>query len=607
MTESGRLNRLAGEQSPYLLQHARNPVDWHPWGEEAFAKARREDKPLFVSVGYSACHWCHVMERESFADGEAAAALNDVCVPVKVDREERPDVDGLLMAVAQVMNGSGGWPLNVLLTPDGLPFFAAAYLPKRKKGGAPGLLEILPRVKWLWRTQREQVERSAGSIRDALVRASEDEPRPCPGLAEAHRAYEGLRKAYDREYGGFSGTMKFPMASHLLFLIEYGARTGSREALAMVDGTLTAMWRGGIRDHLGGGLARYTTDREWRIPHFEKMLYDQALVLHTLARFHEIRPNPLWEAFAADLAGFILGSMTAPGGGFWSAFDADSGGEEGAFYLWTPSEIRELLPPEDGELFSAVYGVTEEGNFGRGTTVLRQAMTAEEAGERFSMTVPEVEAALASSRAVLRARRAERPSPLLDDKILTDWNGLAIAGLSRAGVIFSRPGWVRGAEDAAAFLGTNLVDVDGGLLHRYRGGRGGIPAFLDDYAFLAWGLAELHRATGREEHARRAADLLDCLEREFGSPGGGCFLTREDPLLFMRRKEAHDGALPSGNAAAMTAMGLLGDRYGKKGFGDRAAGIGGAFAASVDRVPMGHTHLLAAVLALDDTGKEDGE
>ena len=594
-------NRLAREPSPYLRQHADNPVDWYPWGDEAFRKAREEDKPLFVSVGYATCHWCHVMERESFGDDEAAALLNDVCVPVKVDREERPDVDGLLMAVSQVMNGSGGWPLNVLLTPAGLPFFAATYLPKRERKGMPGLMEILPRIKWLWRTQREQVEQSAASIRDALAGAGADEPGPCPGLAEADRAFEGRRRASAPEFGGFSRTIKFPMASHLLFLAEYGARRGSAEALAMAEHTLAMMWRGGIRDPLGGGLARYATDRRWLVPHFEKMLYDQALVLFALARMEEITPDALWKSFATDLAGFMTGSMASPEGAYHSAFVADSEGEEGKYYVWTAGEIDDLLGPQTGAVFRAVYGATDEGNFEGGTNVLHEALTVDEATARFSMARGDLERLLASARRTLLAARDKRVPPLLDDKILTDWNGLAIAALSRAGRVFGRPEWIEAAEGAAAFV-ARCLDGPQGLMHRYRGGTAGIPAFLDDYAFLAWGHAELGRASGAHEHVRRAAGLLDSLELEFSAPSGGFYQSRPDDLLFMRRREAYDGAIPSGNAVAMAAMALLAEQ-GMERYAALARRTGGAFAADVERAPLGHTHLLAVALTLPGDGR----
>jgi|LSQX01.1.fsa_nt_gb hypothetical protein len=604
---TGHRNLLAGEKSPYLLQHADNPVNWHPWGDEAFRKAREEDKPLFVSIGYATCHWCHVMERESFSDGEVANLLNDACVPVKVDREERPDIDGNFMAVCQMMNGSGGWPLNVIVTPQGLPFFASTYLPKRGAAGKPGMVDMVPRVKWLWKTQREQVEQSARSIRETLLKESLPEAGPCPGQNQAKEAFDELSRGYDPQWGGFAKEPKFPMPSWLLFLFRYWKCYGEEKALSMADGTLARIWSGGIRDQLAGGIARYATDRRWFLPHFEKMLYDQALLLYTVAEFHSERPGQLYGDFAEDLAGFVLREMTSPEGGFFSAFDADSEGEEGKYYLWTEEQIRSILTPKEAGIFLYAYGVLRGGNFknevtGRilGDNVLYRAVSSSEAAARFSLEQEELGALLASCREKLLTERRKRPAPLLDDKILTDWNGLMIAGLARAGAVFGRKEWVAAAEKAARFIDLKLREKTGRLLHRYRDRDAAIQGLLDDYAFLAWGVSELGAATGKKEHYLSAAKLMDILLEDFGDGKKGGFFPHpgEDPNLFLRRKEAYDGAIPSGNAVAMANFIRIAQPAGRKEFMDLARRTGGAFSSHVTKYPLSHAHLLTASLML---------
>ena len=604
---SNAKNRLAKEKSPYLLQHAENPVDWYPRGEEAFAKARTEDKPLFVSIGYATCHWCHVMERESFDDGEVASLLNDACVPVKVDREERPDVDGAFMAVCQMMNGNGGWPLNTFITPQGLPFFASTYLPKRGGGKYPGLVDVVPRVKWLWKTQREQVEQSAKSIRDSLLKEEAPSSGSLPGAAQFKAAYDGLRAGYDREWGGFSKEPKFPMPSHLLFLLRYWKRFGEENAWSMAESSIERIWEGGIHDHLGGGIARYATDRRWLLPHFEKMLYDQALLLHVLSEYQNERGNPLFGRFADDLAGFVLREMTSPEGGFYSAFDADSEGEEGKFYLWTEDQVRAVLTPEESGIFICAYGVRKGGNVknertGRilGDNVLHIPEPRAKTAARFALSPDELDTLLASCRTRLFAERKRRIPPLLDDKILVDWNGLMIAALARASTVFKRPEWLTAAEKAARFIETKLRDKTGKLLHRYRDKEAAIPAFLDDYAFYAWGLTELAAATGKNAYTDAALKLADAMKENFLDKRNGGFFSSagDDPMLFLRRKEAYDGAVPSGNSVAMDALIRLSMISGRRDFASATKRTAEAFSERVAAFPLSHTRLLAAVMTL---------
>jgi hypothetical protein len=547
------------------------------------------------------------MERESFDDDEVASLLNDACVPIKVDREERPDLDGNFMAVCQMMNGNGGWPLNVFLTPEGLPFFAATYLPKRSAGKVPGMADIVPRVKWLWKTQREQVEQSGKSIRDTLLKEALPASGPLPGNALMKSAFDELRKGYDREWGGFSHAPKFPMPSHLLFLFRYWKRFGDEYARSMSEHTLERIWAGGIHDHLGGGIARYSTDRQWLLPHFEKMLYDQALLLYVLAEFRSECENPLLAAFAEDIAGFVLREMASPEGGFYSAFDADSEGEEGRFYLWTEDQIRAVLSPEEAGIFICSYGVRKGGNVKNETTgrilgdnVLHLAEPFEKTASRFSLEQHKLEQLLASCRARLFDERKKRSAPLLDDKILTDWNGLMIAALARASSVFKRPEWLAAAEKAAKFVETKLRDRSGSLLHRYRDKEAAIPAFLDDHAFYVWGLVELAAASGKNVYTTSALKVADAMKKEFWDErnGGFFFSADNDPMLFLRRKEAYDGALPSGNAVATAVCIRLGALAKRKDFVETARRTAEAFSGQAAKYPLSHMRLLAEVMTL---------
>lgn len=601
-------NLLSGEQSPYLQLHADNPIEWHPWGEGAFEKARTEDKPIFLSIGYSACHWCRVMERESFCDEEVANLVNDACIPVKVDREERPDIDGVFMAVCQMLNGNGGWPLNVFLTPEGLPFFAATYLPKRSGGAIPGMVDIVPRVKWLFKTQRTQVESSARSVRDSLL-AEEDSTGQgsLPGLGAFKKTFDELSASFDREWGGFSKAPKFPMSTYLLFLIRYFRKFGVKSAWSMAERTIERIWEGGIHDHLAGGIARYSTDRRWLLPHFEKMLNDQALLLYVLSECASEAEKPLLEAFADDLAGFVMREMTSPEGGFFSAIGAESEGEEGKYYLWTEDEIRSVLGPEEAGVFICAYGVRKGGNAknertGRilGDNVLHIAEPRSKTASRFAMSAEELEALLSSCRARLLAERRLRTPPLVDDKVLTDWNGLMIAALARASSVFKRPDWLNAAEKAARFIDQRLRNQSGRLLHRYRGGKSAIEGFLDDYAFFAWGMTELAAATGKNSYAEAALKLLDTAQKDFADERRGGFFASsgEDPRLFLRKKEAYDGATPSGNSIITDVYVRLSVLTGRKELAASARRTAVAFSARAGKYPLGHTWLLSSVMTL---------
>ncbi len=552
-------NRLGGEKSPYLLQHAANPVNWFPWGEEAFEKAKREEKPIFLSIGYSTCHWCHVMERESFEDEEVAALLNKFFISIKVDREERPDIDHIYMTVCQLMTGSGGWPLTIIMTPDKKPFFAATYIPKESRFGRKGMLSLAPMIAEAWRSRRNELIDSAGRIFSALEDASRKPEGDEPGEEALHLGFNELARRFDHVNAGFGRGMKFPTPHQLIFLLRFWHRTGSEGALEMVEKTLQAMRRGGIYDHVGFGFHRYSTDPEWLVPHFEKMLYDQALLLWAYAEAFEATKNPLYEKTAREIAEYVLRDMTSPNGAFYSAEDADSEGVEGKFYVWTASQIRATLDEDSAALVASRFGITEDGNFQEegtgirsGRNILHEKQSLDEVARNTGLPVSEIESRLETARLSLLKARGRRLRPLLDDKVLTDWNGLMIGALSIAGRVLDEPKFIDAAMKAADFIHLNVVDSDGRLLHRFRDGEAGLSAHLDDYAFLVFGLIELYEATFETHRLSEAIRLTSNMIDSFSdSEGGGFFLSAQNnEELLIRPKDNYDGAIPSGNSVA---------------------------------------------------------
>jgi hypothetical protein len=507
-------NRLGREKSPYLLQHAHNPVDWYPWGEEAFERARREDRPIFLSIGYSTCHWCHVMERESFEDPEVAELLNRQFVPVKVDREERPDVDRLYMTAMQALGQGGGWPLNVFLTPGLRPFWGGTYFPPRSAYGRAGLTDILPRVAEAWREQREQIDGTGGQVMALLGRLAraEGEPRTAGALGDA--CAEFLERQHDEACGGFGGAPKFPSPANLHFLLRRWARgarnaeTARRMALAQLE----AMRVNGVHDHLGGGFHRYATDREWRIPHFEKMLYDQALLAEAYVDAFRATGEAPWAETARGVFEYVARELASPEGAFLSAEDADSEGEEGRFYVWTPAALREVLGEEDAALFARAHGVTEQGNFEHGATVLHLTQPAPEHRER-----------LAPARARLLAARGRRVRPHLDDKVITAWNGLMIAALANGARAFREPALAERAARAAGFVWDHLRAKHGVLLRRWRDGEAACDGQLDDHAHYAHGCLELFLATHDPLWLERAAMVTETMLARFWDETDGGF------------------------------------------------------------------------------------
>ncbi len=588
-------NELIHESSPYLLQHAHNPVDWHPWGENAFALARLADKPVFLSIGYSTCHWCHVMERECFSDAEVAEEMNRSFVNIKVDREERPDIDQVYMQAAQMMTGAGGWPLNVLLTPEGKPFYAATYMPKHSGHGRIGLIELSQRVRALWKSDRQSLLASAERLHQALqeqqhATAKEEEL----SLAWVEQAYQRLRQDFDAEHGGFGNAPKFPTPHKLMLLLRYASEHPRSEALAMVERSLDHMRAGGIFDHLGFGFHRYATDARWLVPHFEKMLYDQAMLMLAYSEAYQLTGHARHARVVEEIADYVLRRMHSEDGLFFSAEDADSEGEEGRFYLWTEEEIRQALGPEDADLAIRHWHIEPRGNYLDEARRLRNGRNILHTGISQTQDSRD-QARIESIRERLLQIREQRPQPFRDTKILCDWNGLMIGALARASLALERKDWYDIASQAGDQLLRRLRDTQGRLWHT-RQGDTGVPAHLDDYAFAVFGLLELYEA-GFDAHFLQAAmELNESMLAHFADPRGGFFLTADDAeSLLVRPREAWDGALPSGNAMAAYNLLRLGRLSGNMEWEAQALRSLRAFSGSMQQAPTGQTFMLIAL------------
>jgi len=571
-------NRLAQETSPYLLQHQDNPVDWFPWGPEALERAREEDRPILLSVGYSACHWCHVMERESFEDPQTAAYMNEHFVCIKVDREERPDVDAIYMEAVQTITGHGGWPMTVFLDPDGVPFYGGTYFPPDESRGMPSFRMVMEAVVHAFETQRKEIREKAPLARARLGAIGEVEPRDLPGAAELEEAVRRLLAAADRRNGGFGGAPKFPPASSLELLM---AR-GETEAVEL---TLDRMLAGGIYDQLGGGFARYSVDAVWLVPHFEKMLYDNALLARAYLHGWQVLGHERYRRACEETLDWMLREMRGPEGGFYSALDADSEGEEGKFYVWTAEEIREVLG-EAAEPVIEHYGVTEQGNF-EGANVLHLAGGAEGAGP----------AGLAQARRALFEARAQRVHPGLDDKRLTSWNALAIAALADAGAVLGREDYLDAAGACAEFVLGELRDADGHLLRTYKDGRAHLNAYLEDHAFLLEALLALYESSFEERWFAEARSLAETTVERFGDPErGGFYSTSSDhEELIARRKEVGDHPIPSGNSSAAMGLLRLAALTGERRFEEAATGVFALFAQPAVQHPDAFAHMLRAL------------
>lgn len=583
-------NRLIHEQSPYLLQHAYNPVDWNTWSDDAFDKAQKENKLVFLSIGYSACHWCHVMERECFSDHEVAQVLNDHFIAIKIDREERPDIDYIYLVAAQLMAGQAGWPLNVILTPDKNPIFVGSYFPKKSEQGLTGLLEILERFVEAWRYQREELLTTGKEVAKLVRQETESSGKGEVREDLMKEAYGQLVDDYDELYGGFGRPPKFPVPHMLIFLARYWKTGGPEKALSMVQKTLYSMAKGGIFDQIGFGFSRYATDARWLIPHFEKMLNDNALLAYTYLEAYQAQGEELFSRIAREVFTYILRDMTSPEGAFYTAEDAESGGEEGRYYLWTPEEIKTVLGSTLGEKYCLSYGITPEGNFqGANIPNLISNDNAQILTIKDVWDVP--------GKELLKARQ-QREAPLKDDKILSGWNGLMIASLARGSWVLEKPEYAKAAAKAVDFLKENLLRKDGRLMAAFRKKQAVYPAYLSDYAFLVWGLLELYRATFETEYLGWAWHLNEEMLHLFGDENGdGLFLYGKDSEeLIARPKEIYDGAVPSGNSVAALNLLRLSRLTGDRSLEKTASRHLEAFAGKVARFPRGYCFYLLAIL-----------
>jgi uncharacterized protein YyaL (SSP411 family) len=602
-------NRLAGESSPYLLLHQHNPVDWYPWGPEALARAKDEERPIFLSVGYSTCYWCHVMERESFSNAATARLMNESFVNIKVDREERPDLDEIYMTATQVLAGQGGWPNSVFLTPDLEPYFAGTYFPPADAHGRPGFPTVLRTMRDAWKERRADVREQAASVVGAIRHYLEDRGEPAagvPGQEAALGALGDLEKRFDPVWGGFGGAPKFPSPSNLLLLLELADE--HPRAAEMLAATLDRMARGGIYDQLGGGFHRYATDREWKVPHFEKMLYDNAWLLEVYARQAARTGDEAAERVVRETAEFVRRELTGPEGAFWSALDAETDGHEGSFYVWTREELNEVLGEEHAAFLAPLYGFDVAPFFEGSHYVLHLPGDLEEQAARRQTTAAALLAEMTPLRDRLLAARAERPPLATDDKVLADWNGMAISGLAVAGRLLHDAGLVERGARAARFVLEEMRGPDGTLLHAWRAGRGAVPALLNDYACMTRGLLALHDATGEDSWLDAARELTEeQIERLADSEAGGFFVAAESADVLVRSKEIFDGAVPGANSLALLNLVRLAELTGEPRWRDLAADGLRAFGSIAETHGSATPTLAVAALKYDRLPADEGE
>ena len=592
-------NRLAGETSPYLLQHSANPVDWYPWGDEAFERARREDRPILLSIGYSACHWCHVMAHESFEDERVAALMNDLFVNIKVDREERPDLDQIYQtAHAMLTQRSGGWPLTMFLTPDQAPFFGGTYFPKTSRYGLAGFAELLPRIAAAYREQGPAIAEQNARLKAAFLLTNPDSPeaRTAPPVDALKVAYASLARSFDPVHGGFGGAPKFPHPFELEFCLRRYALRGDKSALEIVAVTLARMADGGIHDQLGGGFCRYSVDAEWAIPHFEKMLYDNAALLAVYADAWRATGETALARAARGIVSWTLSDMRAPEGAFYSSLDADSEHEEGKFYVWTPQAAEALLAADEWAVVRRHWGLDEPPNFEHAAWHLRVAVPLVEVARELGISLQAAETRLERARGKLFAARERRVHPGRDDKVLTSWNALMIGALARAARVFDEVEWLAAAQRAVDFL-RGALWRDGRLLATYKDGRAHLNAYLDDHAYLLAALLELMQAAFRAKDLAWAIEIAEALLQRFedGSNGGFFFTSHDHEVLIHRPKPGHDNATPAGNGIAAQALLALGHCLGEPRYVDAAERVVRAFARELGERPSGASSLLIAV------------
>ena len=600
------MNRLANETSPYLLQHAHNPVDWYPWGEEAFVRARAEDKPLFLSIGYSACHWCHVMERESFENDGIAAALNAGFIAIKVDREERPDVDSIYMQAVQMMSGHGGWPMSVFLTPDARPFFAGTYFPPSDRQGMPGFPRVLEHVLEIYRTRREEVDEAADEVTRG-INASTAIPASKGSVSRQalDLAAERIASSYDTVNGGFGGAPKFPPSMSLEFLMQFAARSGSEWARTIVISTLVKMGRGGMYDQLGGGFHRYSVDASWLVPHFEKMLYDNALLARLYTRAWQWSKQEWFGHIAREIFGYEMREMMSKEGGFYSTLDADSEGEEGKFYVWSYDEILQHLGDEDGRIFCATFDVTAGGNF-EGHNILNLPRDPDTVATELGVDLAKIRDVASRGKATLYAIRSARVWPARDEKILAGWNGWMLAAFAEAATAFDRADYLQVVRDNAEFLITKMIGEDGRLSRSYKDSRARIAGLLEDYTGVAWGLISAFETTHERRYLDVAQRLMDDVIARFSDEErGGFYDTAIDhEALITRPKDLFDNATPSANSVACHVLLRLGVLFDRDDYTQRATRAIEAIFPLAERYPSAFGHFLGSAEWLIATPKE---
>ncbi len=592
MTNHTKTNRLINEKSPYLLQHAYNPVDWFPWGQEAFAAAKEQNKPIFLSIGYSTCHWCHVMEHESFEDVEIAEMMNEAFINIKVDREERPDIDAVYMQVCQMMTGTGGWPMTIIMTPEQKPFFAGTYFPKQSVMNRIGMMELLPKVALAWMEQQKNIELNAEDLIKKMESMDAQENVIPLNKKTLDRAFDGIDNLFDPKHAGFGIKPKFPVPHNILYSLRHNRSTENETALKIAKESLDRMAKGGIYDHLGGGFARYSTDREWLVPHFEKMLYDQAMLTHAYLEAYLVTKDENYKRIVAETLNYVIRDMTAAEGGFYCAEDADSEGVEGKFYIWEYAEINTLLE-DKAKYFFDVFNIKEEGNYEDASghmpekgNILHITDSLKVVAEKYKIEEAELGRIVSECKKILFEAREKRVRPGLDDKILMDWNGLMISAFAKAGFILKNSDYIATAEKAYKFI-TEQLRTNQGMLHRYAKGEAAIDAMLDDYAFLTWGALELYTATFKHQYIRDAIEMSTELETHFEDNEQGGFYNTSNigEQLIHRKKELYDGAVPSGNSVALMNLVRLSKLTGNTDYDMTAQKLIDFFSGKVDSYP----------------------
>ncbi len=590
-------NRLINEKSPYLLQHSLNPVDWFPWGEEAFEKAKKENKPIFLSIGYATCHWCHVMERESFENDSVAAYLNEHFVSIKVDREERPDLDMVYMTAVRTMTGQGGWPLSVFLTPDLEPFYGGTYFPPENRYGLPGFSSLLVQIQEAWQNKKSDLLNYANQLNEALSKAAEkirDNSPLSAGILDT--AYYNYASQFDSKFGGFGNAPKFPRPMDVQFLLRYHQGAKDKNALEMATRTLDKMAAGGMYDQLGGGFHRYSTDQRWLIPHFEKMLYDNALLAIAYTEAYQVTHNPEYERIVSEILGFVQREMTDKNGGFYSAQDADSEGEEGKYYVWTNKELLKVLENTDYRIWSLRYGVTESGNFEHSTNVFFHNLSKNEVSGQLNISEQDVAESLLKSKKKLLKIRDRRIRPITDDKVLTNWNALMITAFTRAFAVFQEPEYLTSAKKALNFI-LEQMSKNGHLLHRYRDGEVKIDGFLDDYAFLIQALIDYYEVTFDLAYLKKAHLFLEQANDLFldKKDGGYYFSAGNKKTVLVRMKDSNDGAIPSGNSMMALNLSRLSEYTMENGLQKSADKILENHSEDLKRSPLSFAQMLLAI------------